>query len=121
VDIRGPYTVILYVAAHGAAELSCLSGHQLVSLGGAFATHARPPVPAGHVATVSSGSTTTPPDEGSRQFSLLVGRTGSGVTGVTLRLRDGTHVTATLANGWFVAWWPGTQRGAATEVTTAPP
>jgi hypothetical protein len=121
IDTRGPYTMILFAAAHGAAELSCFSaGHQPpISLGGSFATHPPPPVPAGHVSIVSSGSTTTPPNEGSQHFSQLVGRTGPGVTGVTLRLRDGTRVTASVANGWFLAWWPGTQRGTATEVTTA--
>jgi hypothetical protein len=121
IDSRGPYTMILFVAAHGAAELSCFSGRHPMraSLGGGFATHPPPPVPAGHVSIVSSGSRTTPPDEGSQQFSQLVGRTGPGVTGVTLRLRDGTRVAASLTNGWFLAWWPGTQGGTATEVTTA--
>ena len=119
VDTRGPYTMILFTAAHGAAELSCFSGRQLASLGGGFATHPPPPVPAGRVSIVSSGSTTTLPAEGSQHFSQVVGRTGPGVTGVTLRLRDGTRVTASLANGWFLAWWPGTQRGTATDVTTS--
>jgi len=122
IDSRGPYTVILFEAAHGAAEMSCFSGRQptQASLGGSFAAHSPPPVPAGHVSIVSSGSRTTPPDEGgSRHFSQLVGRTGPGVTGVTLRLRDGTRVRASVANGWFLAWWPGTQGGTATEVTTA--
>jgi hypothetical protein len=121
IDSRGPYTVILFIAAQGAAEMSCFSGRQPMqaSLGGSFGAHPPPPVPAGHVSIVSSGSRTTPPDEGSQQFSQLVGRTGPGVTGVTLRLRDGTRVTASLANGWFLAWWPGMQRGTATEVRTA--
>jgi hypothetical protein len=121
IDSRGPYTMILFVAAHGAAEMSCFSGRQPMraSLGGSFGTHTPPPVPAGHVSNVSSGSRTTPPDEGSQHFSELVGRTGPGVTGVTLRLRDGKRVTASVAHGWFLAWWPGTHGGTATEVTTA--
>jgi hypothetical protein len=121
IDSRGPYTVILFEAAHGAAEMSCFSGRQPMraSLGGSFATHPPLPEPAGHVSNVSSGSRTTPPDEGSQQFSQLVGRTGRDVTGVTLRLRDGTRVRASLANGWFLAWWPGTQGGTATEVSTS--
>ncbi len=120
IDSRGPYTVILFVAAHGAAELSCFSGRQPMraSLGGSFATHRPLPVPAGHVSIVSWGSHTTPLDEGSQHFSQLVGRTGPDITGVTLKLRDGTRVRASLANGWFVAWWPGTQGATATEVTT---
>jgi hypothetical protein len=121
VDTRGPYTVILFAAAHDAAELSCFSGRQpgLASIGGSFGTHTPPPVPAGHVSIVSSGSHASPPDEGSQQFSQLVGRTGSGVIGVTLRLRDGTPVKASVAHGWFLAWWPGAHGGTATEVTTA--
>jgi len=121
IDTRGPYTMILFVAAHGAAELSCFSGHgpEPVSLGGSFGTQRPRPLPAGRVSIVSSGATTTPPEEDSRHFSQLVGRTGPGVRGVTLRLRDGTRVTASVANGWFLAWWPGTQRGTATEVTTS--
>ena len=120
IDSRGPYTMILLVAAHGAAEMSCFSGHQPMqaSLSGSFATHTPSPVPAGHISIVSSGSRTTPPDEGSQHFSQLVGRTGPRVTRVTLRLRNGTRVTASIANGWFLAWWPGTQGGTATEVTT---
>jgi hypothetical protein len=119
-DTRGPYTVILFVAAHGSAELSCFSGDQptRASLGGSFATHLPSPVPAGHVSIVSSGSRTTPPDEGSKHFSQLVGRTAPGVTGVILRLRDGMRITASLAKGWFLAWWPGTQYAVAAEVTT---
>jgi hypothetical protein len=124
VDSRGPYTVVLFAAAHGAAELSCFSGRQPMraSLGGSFGTHTPPPVPAGHLSIVSSGSRTTPPDEGSQHFSQLVGRTGPGVTGVILRLPDGKRVTASLANGWFLAWWPGTQGGTATTAkgTTGP-
>jgi hypothetical protein len=109
IDSRGPYTVTLFVAAHGAAELSCFQGRQPMgaSLSGSYATHPPPPVPAGHVSIVSWGSRTTSPDEGSRHFSQIVGRTAPGVTGVILRLRNGTRVTASLANGWFLAWWPG--------------
>ena len=121
IDTRGPYTVVLFVGPHGSAELTCLSGREPVraSMSGSSSTATPPPVPAGHVTTVSSGSRTTRPDEGSQHFSELVGRTGPGVTSVVVRLHDGTRVQATVANGWFVAWWPGTQRGTANEVTTA--
>jgi hypothetical protein len=119
VDTRGPYTMILFTAAHDAAELSCFSGLKPVSLGGSFATHPPLPVLAGHVSIVSSGSTSTPPAEGSQHFSQVVGRTGRGVTAVTLTLRSGTRVRASLGHGWFLAWWPGTQRGTATDVTSS--
>jgi hypothetical protein len=121
-DTRGPYTMIVLEANHGQAVATCFAnGHSLVSLGVATGQRRPAPVPRGGVAFASSGSTTTPRDEGSRQFSQVVGRTGAGVTAVTIRLNNGTRVTATCANGWFLAWWPGSHGLAspALEVTTA--
>ena len=39
-------------------------------------------------------------------YDLIDGR-AAGVTGVTLVRGDGQDVVATVADGWFVAWWPG--------------
>jgi hypothetical protein len=33
--------------------------------------------------------------------------------------RAGTKMRATLANGWFIAWWPGPQQLESAELTTA--
>jgi hypothetical protein len=44
-------------------------------------------------------------------FRQLAGRVGPDVTGVTLVLADGSTVEATVANGWFAAWWPGRWSG----------
>ena len=52
-------------------------------------------------------------------YTLVDGRTQSGVTGVTLVLDDGQDVVATVADGWFVAWWPGSANATSTQVTTA--
>lgn len=119
-DVRGPYTVLLFTAPDGQAVLSCFSGHNLaeVSLGGALGTQPATAVPVGQIAIRTSGFNTTPPDEGSARFSRIVGRTGSGVTAVSLRLSDGTQVIASVENGWFLAWWPGTTHATAAEVTT---
>jgi len=119
-DTRGPYTTVVFEVDRGRAVSTCfVNSHGQGSTGTAVGVRPPPPVPAGQVAYASSGSTTTPPDEGSRQFSMVVGRTGAGVTGVTLRLNNGTRVTASHANGWFLAWWPGSHGLSATEVTTA--
>ncbi len=120
VDTRGPYTTVVSEVDHGRAVSTCFVDRRGEASAGS-AIGVRPPaaVPAEEVAFASSGSTTTPPDEGSRQFSMVVGRTGAGVTGVRLRLNDGTRVTASSANGWFLAWWPGSHGLSATEVTTA--
>jgi len=120
VDTRGPYTTVVFEVDRGRAVSTCFVDRRGQASGGAaVGVRPPPPVPAGEVSYRSSGSTTTPPDEGSRQFSMVVGRTGAGVTGVTLRLNDGTRVTASHANGWFLAWWPGSHGLSATEVTTA--
>src|SRR6185312_12488460 len=55
----------------------------------------------------------------SSTLSFNDGRVGAAVTGVTLVLKDGTHVAATVANGWFAAWWPGSQEAQAAEVLTS--
>ena len=123
VDTRGPYTLILFEAGAGRATSVCFTGgrHQGSlegSLGAGIGTRTPAPVPPGRATYNSSGSTSTPRAEGSRQFSYVAGRTGAGVTGVTIRLNNGTRVTASRAKGWFLAWWPGSHGIRATEVTT---
>ncbi len=116
-DRRGPYTITLFTASEGRAVVTCFTGRDgMGSLGGAFGNERRPPVGAGKIELVTSGGNVTPPDEGSAQFSRVVGRTGPGVGRVVLRLRDGRRVTATVASGWFLAWWPGASGLVATEV-----
>ncbi|HZE04322.1 MAG TPA: hypothetical protein VE127_03795, partial [Solirubrobacteraceae bacterium] len=55
---------------------------------------------------------------GRNAYGFAYGRTGTGVSAVTLVLEDGTKVQATVANGWFVAWWPGAAQLKAAELTT---
>ena len=120
VDTRGPYTMILFEAERGRATSVCFTGRRdQGSLGADIGTLAPAPVPAGRVTYDSSGSGVTPRDEGSREFAHVVGRIGAGVTGVTIRLDNGTRVRASRAKGWFLAWWPGRHGIRATEVTTA--
>jgi hypothetical protein len=120
VDTRGPFTTIVFEAGHGRAVAACFDGsRQQVSLGEALGVRAPAPVPPGQISYESSGGNTTPANEGSHQFSRVIGRTGAGVTAVTLRLNDGTRVRASCVGGWFLAWWPGSHGLTATEVTTA--
>jgi hypothetical protein len=118
VDTRGPYTTVVFEVDRGRAVSTCFVDRGRASAGTSVGKHPPTPVPAGEIAYAGSGSTTTPPDDGSHQFSWVVGRTGPGVTAVTLRLINGTRVTASHANGWFLAWWPGSHGLSATEVTT---
>ena len=120
IDTRGPYTLILFEAEHGRATAVCFGGGRYGgALGAGIGVLAPAPVRPGRAIYSGSGSRATPPSEGSHQFSWVIGRTGAGVEGVTIRLNDGTRVGASRAKGWFLAWWPGSHGIRATEVTTA--
>lgn len=120
IDTRGPYTLILFEAGRGRATSVCFAGRRNWGvLGAALGARAAAPVPPERVSYSSSGSSVTPRAEGSHQFSYVVGRTGAGVNGVTIKLTNHTRVTASRTKGWFLAWWPGSHGISATEVRTA--
>lgn len=52
-------------------------------------------------------------------YTLVDGRAQDGVSAVTLVRDDGQTVVATVSDGWFVAWWPGSATGTSVHVTTA--
>lgn len=116
-DTRGSSTMILLEAGKNEARASCLSGasasEAVMSVGpvGAQTTS----VAAGQAQVVSAGSQAV----NGHQFSYIEGRVGANVTAVTITLNDDTHVSATVANGYFAAWWPGPQQPASQEVATS--
>lgn len=52
-------------------------------------------------------------------YTFIDGRVASGVSAVTLALTDGQDVASTVADGWFVAWWPGSTDATSAQVTKA--
>ena len=52
-------------------------------------------------------------------YTFVEGRAEPGVAGVTIVRSDGEHVQATSDNGWFLAWWPGTEAATSAEITTS--
>ena len=44
---------------------------------------------------------------GSGEASATTGRAGTGIAQVVIVMPGQPRVTASLANGWFLAWWPG--------------
>jgi hypothetical protein len=110
-DTRGPFTFVIFASAHGSA--SCITGPSFTSLSGTESTRPQT-VPAGQVVLMSSHAT----NRAGQAYSFAEGHTGAGVTGATLILDDGTHLQATLSNGWFVAWWPGNHNVTSVEVAT---
>jgi hypothetical protein len=69
----------------------------------------------GDLRTVTQNHLTT----GDGPYTLVDGRTAPGITGVTLVRDDGQNVVATVADGWFVAWWPASATATSAQVTSA--
>jgi hypothetical protein len=142
-DIRGPFTVSLFRDDGAAAacfmgpsfsELNMIAGQSgsTAMSGISVSQQSRggsSGVPAGRSSSSSAtitGSSSLPqviqshlttPSNG--PYTLIDGPTQAGLTGVTLVLNDGQDVVASVADGWFVAWWPGNSDATAARVTTA--
>ena len=113
VDTRGPYTAAVYSERNGAG--TCLQGpvssESGTSAGGSVDEHT--------VATGRIQAFVTAASSGGSAATVLDGRVGRGVRAVAIDLSDGTTVTATVAHGWWLAWWPGRVRARRAVVTTA--
>jgi hypothetical protein len=109
-DTRGPFTFAVYADANSSA--TCIKGPTFTSVS-SNTTSAPIDVPVGHIFLSSSHATNS-----GGAYSFADGRTGAGVNAVTLILDDGTNVQATVANGWFVAWWPGVHDVKSADITT---
>jgi hypothetical protein len=112
-DVRGPYTVTVLGngTENGALCITTPDGNTAVR----WLTRSSAPVGTGAIA-VDQVSVLA---RGGQPYTLVEGRTGDGVTGVTLVLGNGSEVTATEGNGVFVAWWPGSQTVTSAIVATA--
>jgi hypothetical protein len=111
-DVRGPYTVTVFSEDRQSGVL-CLSYPSGVSL--RWIMRSTPPPGPGAIA-VDQVSVLA---RDSQPYTLVEGRAGAGVTGVTLTLGNGDTVTTTSGNGLFIAWWPGSQTIASAVVSTA--
>jgi hypothetical protein len=111
-DSRGPYTASIY--AGSTTSNVCLSGNG-VSMSSSSTSQVPASVAAGHIQSNGGGTR----DSAGNALTLVDGRTGAGVTAVTIDRGDGSSVQATVAHGWYLAWWPGTVAAKNAEVTTA--
>jgi hypothetical protein len=144
-DVRGPFTITLL--QNGTSYATCFTGPSFTEVnrisspsGGAAGseqsgslsvTNSGGSAPQGGVGSLvrleqtSSGDLTqvlqnhlTTSSNG--PYTFIDGRVANGVTGVTLVLDGGQNVVATVADGWFVAWWPGNETNAdSAQVTKA--
>lgn len=124
-DSRGPFTVVVFETKDGDANGSCLVRlpAQPLSISAGFGGGAPAPVAAGEARVDSLGAGVVPsagaPTAADPQYRRISGRTGAGVTAVHLVLTNGDHVTATVQDGHFLAWWPGKADATALQATSA--
>ncbi len=111
-DSRGPYTAS--ISADSTTSDVCLSGNG-VSMSSSSTSVAPVSVAAGQIELDGGGTR----DSAGNALTLVDGRTGAGVTAVTIERTDAGSVQATVANGWYLAWWPGTAAATNAQVTTA--
>ena len=118
-DTRGPFSLLLYGGT--TANIVCVTGW---SFGGAIGGGTVYP---GAIRPGSVAPTVIDPtygtaggmSAGGHTFSYVTGQAGADVTSVTLTLNDGSQVDATVASGWYAAWWPGSQEAQAATITAA--
>lgn len=130
-DVRGPYTMAVYES--GTTLASCLFGPSFTSVqaesltsDSAMASAAGGPAPASPSGNLLSGGdieqllVSQVSQAGNGPYTVAEGRLDEQtVSAVTLVLSDGEDVTATIGNGWLVAWWPGGESVTAAQITFA--
>jgi hypothetical protein len=104
-DTRGPYTASIY--ADGS---TCVQGNgiEIASSGGGTTSS----IPAGTIELGGAGES----DSDGHALTIVDGSVGAGVTAVTVTRSNGSSVQASVQNGWYLAWWPGTERAVTAQV-----
>jgi hypothetical protein len=108
-DTRGPYTASIY--ADGS---TCVAGNG-ITISSSRAGGGTSSIPAGTIELNGAGES----DSEGHALTMVYGPIGAGVAGVTITRSDGSSVQATVKNGWYLAWWPGTERAVTAHVTSA--
>jgi hypothetical protein len=111
IDARGPFTILVY--SNGGSNDFCTVGPSFHNASG-WSTS--PPVtpPAGRLFLWTDHTST----DGDQPYGSMIASAGSGVSAAKVTLGDGSVVTATVENGFAVAWWPGTEHLASAQLTT---
>jgi hypothetical protein len=112
IDARGPFTFAVY--SNYSSNDFCTVGPSFRNASG-WSTSPPVTVPAGRLHLWAEHTTT----DAGQAYTFLIARAGDGVSAADLTLDDGTTVTATVENGWAVAWWPGSHRLTSAQLTTA--
>jgi hypothetical protein len=111
IDSRGPFTIMIY--SDGAWNDFCSFGPGFRNTSSWSTSPPLTVAPGGlflwgdHVATLQG-----------QPYGDMIASVADDVTAVTIRLDNGAGVTATVHNGFAVAWWPGNHHLAAAQLTT---
>ncbi len=108
-DTRGPYTASIY--ADGS---TCVEGNG-ITISSQRDGGSQSSVPAGKIQLNGAGES----DSDGNSLTMVDGPIGSGVTSVAITRSDGSLIQATVQNGWYLAWWPGTEHAVTAQVASA--
>jgi hypothetical protein len=111
VEARGPFTFVVY--SDGSANDFCTTGPSFRNASG-WTTSPPATAPAGRLFLWSDHTSTA----GGHSYGSMIARAGDGVSAANLTLDDGSVVTATVENGWAVAWWPGAHHLSSAQLAT---
>jgi hypothetical protein len=114
VEARGPYTAAVFTSRSGAS--ACVEGPSVSvigSIGGVRAPDNQ--IAPNQVQTAVISGT----DSRGRAFVLLAGRVGSAVRSIVIHRGNHGAVSASIKNGWYLAWWPALASATNATVTTS--
>jgi hypothetical protein len=107
VDARGGGLIQAHYVGPNSAEATCLdmsvdpAGRVEASGGGSTGSGGQGAPPMEALALEAGGGS------GSDRSSVTYGRAGAGIAKVMLIVPGQPPIVASLANGWYIAWWPG--------------
>jgi len=122
VDVRGPYILVdVEAKTRLATDTSlCISGGQI----GPGQLLSGEVVPDSELSRFQPGAnavqqwSSTWDGSPGPGISTVFGRVGTGVRAVTLHLKNGSTVVATVMSGYFAAWWPSNSNDISVMVST---
>jgi hypothetical protein len=115
VDSRGPYTIIVYAGAAGTTQTYnfCTVGPSFRNASG-WTSYLPVTPPAGKLFLWSDHTATVD----GQPYGIMIASAADDVTAANITLDNGAEVTATVQNGFAVAWWPGAQHVASAQLAT---
>lgn len=108
---RGPFTAEVF--ADATRNDFCMVGPSFDNASG-FRASSPVEVPSGQLLIWADHTFS----DAGQPYGTVIARAADDVSAAVLTLADGTQVTATVQNGWAVAWWPGSEQLTSAELTT---